>query len=79
MTSKNMTASKLDPFTRRRLTQFVETFRMSNGVLPTLKDLDAEGFDDSRVKLAIKEKVIEEFYVTLTNGTIMKGYKLTTS
>ena len=67
--------NSLDPFTRRRLIRLVEEFRGSQGQMPTLKDLDAQGFDSERVKLAIKEKVIEEFYVTLTNGTIVKGFK----
>lgn len=68
----------LDPFTQRRLIRFVEGFRGSSGQLPTLRDLEENGFDDDRVKQAIKDKVIEEFYVTLTSGTIVKGYKLVT-
>jgi hypothetical protein len=66
----------MDPFTKRRLTRYIEEFRSNQGQLPTLKDLEAIGFDGDRVKEALKEKVIEEFYVTLTSGTIVKGYKL---
>ena len=66
----------IDVFTRRRLLRFIEDFRKNQGQLPTLKDLDKSGFDDARVKQAIKEKLIVEFYVTLTNGSIVKGYKL---
>lgn len=66
----------MDVFTRRRLLRFIEDFRKNQGQLPTLNDLEKNGFDDARVKQGIKEKLIEEFYVTLTNGTIVKGYKL---
>jgi hypothetical protein len=71
-----MRNSPLDPFTRRRLVRFIEEFRSRSGQLPTLQDLEGNGFDDDRVKSAIKEKVIEPFYVTLTNGTIVKGFKI---
>ena len=71
-----MRNSPLDPFTRRRLLRFVEDFRSRSGQLPTLRDFEGNGFDEDRVKAAIREKVIEEFYVTLTNGTIVKGFKI---
>ena len=43
----------------------------------TLKDLDEAGFDRTLVNDAVRSKAIEEFYVTLTNGTVVKGYKIT--
>ncbi len=67
---------RLDPFTRKRLEKFITEFRAHAGVLPTLKDLADAGFEKSRVDDAIHDKVISEFYVTLTNGTVVKGYKL---
>lgn len=70
---------QLDLFTQRRLEKFVSTFRGQNGELPTLKDLAEHGFDSDIIKLAVKRKLIEEFYVTLTNGTIVKGYKVSGS
>jgi hypothetical protein len=63
-------------FTRKRLAKFVENFREKSGQLPTLRDLEEGGFGGEVVKAAIKGRVIEEFYVTLTSGTIVKGYKL---
>ncbi len=71
-----MRNSPLDPFTRRRLVRFIEDFRTRSGQLPTHNDLEGNSFDGELIKSAIKEKVIEEFYVTLTNGTIVKGYKI---
>jgi hypothetical protein len=68
--------ARLDPFTRKRLEKFVEAFREKGGVLPTLEDLAKASFDKKRVDDAIKDGVISEFYVTLTSGTILKGYKL---
>ncbi len=66
----------MDFFTRRRLEKFIEEFRKDSGQLPTLKDLDHAGFGAEQVKNAIKFGVIEEFYVTLTSGTVVKGYKI---
>jgi hypothetical protein len=68
-----------DPFTQRRLIRFVEDFRQSSGQLPTLNDFAAAGFDRILVELSVKNKILEQFYVTLTNGTIMKSYKLKTT
>lgn len=65
----------IDPFTRKRILHFIENHRANHGQLPTLNDLDQNGFNKETVKAAIKAKVIEEFYVTLTNGTVVKGYK----
>jgi len=68
---------KLDLFTQKRIEKFVSEFRSKQGQLPTLKNLEAGGFSPDQIQAAIQSKVIEEFYVTLTNGTIVKGYKLT--
>jgi hypothetical protein len=67
----------LDLFTRRRIQKFIEDFRRKTGQLPTLRNLKEEGgFAEEVVKLALKNKMIDEFYVTLSNGTIVKGFKL---
>jgi hypothetical protein len=68
--------AKLDPFTERRIVKFVADFRSHQGQLPTLQDLSKNGFDEDLVKLALKSRILEEFYVTLTNGSIVKGYKV---
>lgn len=66
----------LDLFTKTRLERFVRDFRTKNGQLPTLQDLAKNGFDKATVTKGLKEKVIEEFYVTLSNGTVVKGFKV---
>lgn len=66
----------LDTFTRRRLLKFIEDFRTRTGQLPTLRDLEAGRFTKPQIDEAIKTRTIELFYVTLTNGTIVKGYKI---
>lgn len=76
MTSSQPAQPALDPFTRRRLTRFIEEYRTKNGQLPTLQDLATGGFNDDCIKAAVKDKVIEPFYVTLTSGTIVKGFKI---
>jgi hypothetical protein len=68
--------SKLDLFTERRILKFIGDYRSKEGSLPTLKDLDAAGFSKEIVDAAIKQELIEMFYVTLTNGSVVKGYKI---
>ena len=65
----------IDLFTRKRLVRFVEDHRAKSGELPTFGDLEKAGFDRALVKDAIRQKVIEEFYLTLTNGSVVKGFK----
>ncbi len=67
---------KVDAFTLKRLTKFILDFRDKRGQLPTLKDFDESGFDSEMVAAAEAAQKIEKFYVTLTNGTIVKGYKV---
>jgi hypothetical protein len=66
---------KVDPFTRRRLRKVIDDFRAKSGQLPTLSNLIENGFSHDVVKAALKDGLIEEFYVTLTNGTVVKGFK----
>jgi hypothetical protein len=68
--------NRIDPFTRKRLENFVENFRLSHGQLPTLEDLAQGGFPKSKVDDAIHDQILSELYVTLTNGVVKKGYKL---
>ena len=66
----------VDPFTQKRMAKFVEDYRQKSGQLPTIRDFEAAGFDRTTIDSAIKMKLIEEFYVTLTSGTIVKTYKV---
>lgn len=66
----------MDPFTRKRITRFVENFRAESGQLPSLSDFEKAGFEKKWVELAVKEELLEQFYVTLTNGTIIKTFKI---
>ncbi len=68
--------AQIDPFTTKRLQKFVEDYRRNQGQLPTLEDFEKSGFDRELVKKATHAEVLEKFYVTLTNGTIRKGYKI---
>jgi len=70
---------RLDPFTSRRITKFIEEFRQSSGILPTLQDFEKAGFARELVDQAVKHQLIEQFYVTLTSGTVVKGYKIRTA
>ncbi|MBL7716130.1 MAG: hypothetical protein JNL01_11760 [Bdellovibrionales bacterium] len=67
---------RLDAFTRARIIRFIEDFRRKSGELPVLKDLDQAGFSKDVIDAALKEKVISQFYVTLSNGMTVKGFKV---
>ncbi len=67
----------MDLFTLKRLAKFVAEHRLSSGQLATYQDLEKAGFSKEEIQSAKKKKLIEEFFVTLTNGTIMKGFKAT--
>jgi hypothetical protein len=66
----------MDLFTGKRITRFIEDFRKAQGNLPTLKDFESAGFSNDLIDTAVRKDLIELFYVTLTNGTIVKGYKI---
>lgn len=66
----------MDPFTLKRLVKTVDDTRKKTGALATYQDLEKAGFDKETIETAKKKKLIEEFYVTLTNGTIVKGFKV---
>jgi hypothetical protein len=66
----------VDPFTTRRLVRFVETFRAREGHLPTLADFAREGFAEDVVDAAVRAGILERLYVTLTSGSVVKGYKV---
>ena len=67
---------ELNLFSQKRMVRFIEEFRLKSGQLPTLKDLAQAGFSNTLVDEAERKKVVEKFYVTLTNGTIVKAYKI---
>jgi hypothetical protein len=65
----------MDAFTQRRLLKFIERYREKSGQLPMLSDFEKEGLDKSTVERAERSGLIEQFYVTLTDGSVRKGYK----
>ncbi len=66
----------MDNFTLRRITKFIEIFRKQSGQLPTLKDFENDGFTKESIELALKKNIIEQFYLKLSTGTVVKGYKV---
>jgi hypothetical protein len=66
----------MDPFTQKRLLRTIEKHREERGDLPLLADLEAAGFSKSQVEWAERRGLIEQWYVTLTDGSIRKGYKV---
>lgn len=68
--------ASLDLFTKKRLIRFTDEFRDKTGQLPTLNDFEQAGFERELIKTATKDQVLDQVYVTLTNGTVVKGYKV---
>jgi hypothetical protein len=66
----------IDSFTLRRLVKFIEKYREGSGQLPMLSDFEKGGFEKSLIQRAERDGHIEQFYVTLTDGSIRKGYKI---
>ena len=66
----------LDPFTARRITRFIEEHRRAQGQLPTLKDFENQGIPRATVDQAVRENLLEQLYINLTNGPMVKGYKV---
>jgi hypothetical protein len=66
----------MDAFTRKRLEKFIPDFRARSGTPPTLKDFEDAGFAKALVEQAVKDGVLEMFYVNLTSGTVVKTYRL---
>ena len=66
----------MDLFTQKRLLKWIERFRAETGELPTLTEFAKVGFDKSSVEKAERLELIEQFYITLTDGSIRKGYKI---
>jgi hypothetical protein len=65
-----------DPFTLRRIHKLIEDHRAKTGVLPTLQDFEKGGIAREVIDAAVRAGELEQLYVTLTNGTIVKGYKV---
>ena len=66
----------LDQITKRRILNFIREFKTKTGELPTFRDLEEARFSDEIVKQAVKDGLIEELFVTLTSGTIVKGFRV---
>lgn len=68
--------ANLDPFSKARLCREINEFREKNGTYPTLKDLSQVGFSKKEIQTAVAQKVIVQIYVNLTNGSTVKGFKV---
>ncbi len=69
-------ATRIDAFTARRLSAFIEKHRHSTGQLPTLQDFEVAGFERSLIDRAVREDLLVQQYINLTNGPMVKGYVL---
>ena len=59
-----------------RLCREVLRHREAHATLPTLRDLEKAGFPKDVVLAAVKAGRLVELYVPMTNGAIVKGYKV---
>jgi hypothetical protein len=70
--------TKPDPFTLHRLCREAKRHRDAHATLPTLRDFEALGFPKDVVDAAVKAGHLVELYVPMTNGALVKGYKVRT-
>ncbi len=68
--------SSIDRFTQERLKKWISEYRKDSGQFPTLSDLEAAHFDRATIDRAVRSQILEELYVTQTNGVIRKGFKV---
>lgn len=68
--------SKTDSFTLARLCREVLRHREVHATLPTLRDLEKAGFAKEVVEAAVEAGRLVELYVPMTNGALVKGYKV---
>ena len=66
----------MDAFTLKRLCKFVSDHRAQKGLMPTLADLNSNGFPKELVQLAVKKKLLKELYSDMTSGAVVKVYKV---
>ena len=68
--------NEIDSFTQKRLIRFVSDYRKQSGQLPSLRDFEIAGFPKELIEAATRKKLLEQFYITLTNRSILKVYKV---
>ena len=68
--------AKIDSFTSRRISRFVEEHRKRSGQLPTLQDFEKSQIPPTTVDQAVREGLLEQAYINLTSGPMVKGYRL---
>ncbi|MBM4304324.1 MAG: hypothetical protein FJ112_08355 [Deltaproteobacteria bacterium] len=66
----------MDTFTKNRIKKVINDHRKSYGQLPTLKDLKNQGFSKKEIEVGIKEMWLEQLYVNLTSGAVVKVIKV---
>jgi len=66
----------VDTFTKNRIKKVISDHRKSYGQLPTLKDLKNQGFAKKEIEVGIKEMWLEQLYVNLTSGAVVKVIKV---
>lgn len=66
----------LDSFTKNRIKKSISEHRKKHAQLPTLKDLERYGFSKKEIEIGIKEKWLEQLYVNLTTGAVVKVFRV---
>lgn len=66
----------MDIFSQSRLKKIILEHRQRHAQFPTLKELEGYGFDKEAVAQALKENIIEQLYVNMTTGAVVKVYKI---
>lgn len=66
----------MDTFTKTRIKKTISEHRKKHAQLPTLKDLEKYGFSKKEIETGIKEKWLEQLYINMTTGAVVKVFKV---
>ncbi len=66
----------MDLFTKTRIKKTVLEHRKAHAQFPTLKDLERYGFSKKEIDKAVKEKWLDQLYVNLTTGAVVKVFRV---
>ena len=66
----------MDPFTIKRLTSFIETFKAKNGRDASAKEVEQQGFSKELLKKLVQKGLLKKHQVTTQSGSTENRYKL---
>lgn len=66
----------MDTFTKTRIKKTITEHRKKHAQHPSLKDLEKYGFSKKEIEVGVKENWLEQLYVNMTTGSVVKVFKI---